>query len=218
MNENDIQKYWPLVEAADRKELKAFLTFKVFALAWRQPGQTYNEVDGVWVRKWKHNPQAKPPEPEWVVKSRMCGRGFLDKQRHEVQRHSSTATRTSQKMNHSLYMIDFGSDEELTMESWDIGNAFLQGLDFRTLRQKAKELGIEMKSIRKVYLTPPRNVWRHFLELKSEGSYIIVDDWDVFLALLLCLKPMYGFVDAPILWQLALLLWIVSIMLGTQSP
>ena len=103
------------------------------------------------------------------------------------------------------------------MESWDIDNAFLQGLDFRTLREKAKELNIEMKAIRRVYLTPPRNVWRHFRELKVEGSYIVVEDCDVPWALLLCLKPMYGFVDAPILWQLALLLWIVSTMLGTQS-
>ena len=104
---------------------------------------------------------------------------------------------------------------QLIVESWDISNAFLQGLKFSELQKLSKELGIELREVRKVYLRPPANVWRHFRNIK--GSTIVVADAISWMYLLLCLKPMYGFVDAPVLWQLALLLFLKSTCKGTSS-
>ena len=111
-------------------------------------------MDATWVRRWKNAANG------WIVKSRLCGRGFLDSQKGLIQRRSSTASRLSQRIAASLGVI-----EDMVMESWDVSNAFLQGLSFDTLKTQAKKLGMEPMSVeRKVYLDPPANVWRHFRE------------------------------------------------------
>ena len=73
---------------------------------------------------------------------------------------SATASRLSQRLIVSLAQI---LQEE--PESWDIGNAFLQGSSFAELAKRAKELGYELKGDmldgRVVHLKPPPNVWRH---------------------------------------------------------
>ena len=48
-------------------------------------------IDATLVREWKFDVKPK----EWVIKSRRCGRVFLDKQKYDIQRHSSTASRLS---------------------------------------------------------------------------------------------------------------------------
>ena len=80
------------------------------------------------------------------------------------------------------------------MDSWDIGNAFLQGLRIDELREKAKELGLETKNMRNVYLMPPKNVWRHLRSIP--GSTIKVSSLECSKYVLLLLKPMYGTRDA----------------------
>ena len=101
------------------------------------------------------------------------------------------------------------------MESWDIGNAFLQGLRFDELESKARELGLESKKTRKVYLSPPLNVWRHLRSIP--GSGINVGSLQVMFFVLLLLKPMYGLIDAPLLFQCALLLWCKKTLGGHPS-
>eukprot|EP00959_Pyramimonas_sp_CCMP1952_P066503 1388380-Pyramimonas_sp.AAC.2 len=54
-----------------------------------------NTIDAAWVRKWKTR---SPP----VVKSRMCGRGFMDVQKKGVHRHSQTASALSHRLAMTL--------------------------------------------------------------------------------------------------------------------
>ena len=92
---------------------------------------------------------------------------------------------------------------ELTLESFDISTAFLQGLKFSEVVAKAKELGHEVKEARQVWFRPPANIWRHWRNIPQ--SKIMVLDGDIPIFILKCLKALYGLVDAPLLWQLALL-------------
>ncbi len=82
----------------------------------------------------------------WIIKSRLCARGFLDKQKQDIMRHSSTASRLSHKMACSLAVT-----YHLEIQAWDISTAFLQGLQFNELRQKAQELGHEINVPREVF-------------------------------------------------------------------
>ena len=102
------------------------------------------------------------------------------------------------------------------MESWDGSNAFLQGLSSNTLKTQAKKLGMEPLSVdRKVYLDPPPNVWRHFRN--NPKSKINIPSSQIPFFVLLLLKPMYGLVDAPLLWQIALASFIVRDLKGIRS-
>jgi hypothetical protein len=203
LDDEEIANNWQLVEAADQKELQAFVTHKVFGVAAVKQrsqqcytsGKPYNEVDGTWIRKWKLT--HANGKDVWIIKSRLCGRGFLDKQKWDVQRSSSTASRISQRLAVSLAQL-----EKLDMELWDISNAFLQGLSFKELYDRAAELGLEVKAQRDVLFRPPRNVWRHLKTLDSKTFR--VEGEEDYLFVLVLPKPMYGLVDAPFLWGIAL--------------
>ena len=111
-----------------------------------------NVVDGVWVRRRKDRKKG-------IIRSRCCGRGFLDRQKTCIDRHSSTASRLSHKLLCSMAMqLDF------KLEAWDISSAFLQGRKFSEISQRAAELGHEVRAHRRVWFRPPANVWRHFSE------------------------------------------------------
>ena len=209
LTDKDLVDNWPAVDAADRAELEAFVKFKVFEAKHSSVVENDNCIDAVWVRRWKwiNGPDGKRIR---IVKSRLCGRGFLDRQKYSIDRHSSTASRLSQRIQVALKQ-SLG----LSMESWDIGNAFLQGLRFDELREKAKELGLETKKMRKVYLMPPKNVWRHLRSIP--GSTIKISSLECAFYVLLLLKPMYGLIDAPLLFQCALLLWTKKTLGGQPS-
>ena len=93
LTEEEIRDNWAAVEAADAEEAQSFITHKVFELDLRSAAD--NIVDGVWVRRWKDRPRG-------ILRSRCCDRGFLDKQKHDVDRHSSTASRLSHRLAVSL--------------------------------------------------------------------------------------------------------------------
>ena len=99
MTEEDIHCYWPLVDEADRVELTAFVKFTCSRARKAERGD--NTLDCVWVRKWKFI-QIPDGTTQWIIKSRLCGRGFLDKQKLEVNRHSTTASRMSQRIGVSM--------------------------------------------------------------------------------------------------------------------
>ena len=106
----DLEKHWEKVDAADHAELKQFVDNKVFELAAKKDAGS-NRIDAVWIRRWKWETTSK----DWIIKSRMCGRGFLDKQKFDVQKHSATASRLSQRFLCSLCV-----QHDLKLESWDI--------------------------------------------------------------------------------------------------
>ena len=201
----DLEEHWELVCEADRAEILQFVEFNVFELAAKQNAGT-NIVDATWVRRWKWCTTTK----RWIIKSRLCGRGFLDKQRYDVQKHSATASRLSQRL-----LCSPAVQHNLVLESWDISSAFLQGLNFKDLYKQAQKFKLEIRDARQVYLKPPANVWKHLREIK--GSKINVQEADIGYFLLLLLKAMYGLVDAPLLWSIVILTFIMEVLGGTQS-
>ena len=205
LTEAEMIKYAQLVYDADFKELKSFTDHKVFTTTKRQPRD--NVVDCVWIRKWKVHGKE--------VKSRMCARGCFDKQKNLIERHSSTATRLSQRIIVSMSMCDgiiYTQDDwgPVNLESLDISTAFLQGLSYKDLAAAARQLGYESRIDRRVVISPPENVWRHFRRMSGAPPELRVKDSARHLTLLLCLKAMYGFADAPLMFQLALLQYLVQ--------
>ena len=99
-----------------------------------------------------------------MIRSRLCGRGFLDNQKWAVDRHSSTAARVSQRMIVSICQCE----PDFEAESWDISSAFPQGLQFSELSERSRELGLGVREEREVYIAPPANVWRHLRNLSNE--------------------------------------------------
>ena len=108
----DVITYWQYVEKGDRDEISSFVTHEVFTLD--KASNSVNTIDAVWVRKWKTR---SPP----VVKSRMCGRGFMDVQKKGVHRHSSTASALSHRLAMTL-----GAQHMWDCEAFDVSTAFLQ--------------------------------------------------------------------------------------------
>ena len=186
---DDVAAHWPAVEQADYDEVASFAKHEVFEIDLRS--NATNVVDGVWVRKWKDRSKG-------LVKSRCCGRGYLDKQKTVVDRHSSTASRLSHRI-----AVSIATQFDLTMECFDISTAFLQGLRFSEVAARSRELGHEARVPRAVWFKPPANVWRHLRDCPT--SSIRVEDFDVPLFALKCLKALYGLVDGPLMWQIALL-------------
>ena len=105
---------------------------------------TSNGVNDTWDRTWKFS-----EERGWLVKSRLCGCGFLDTQRFDVQRHSSTASRLSQRI-----ILSIGQQMGFEFRSLDVSNTFLQGMRFDELEASAKKLGIEIRTKRRAMFNP----------------------------------------------------------------
>ena len=98
MTDAEMRQHEDLVREADHKEIKSFVSDKVFRLR-RRAEATVRPVDCIWVRKWKTRP-SKGVRGE--VKSRLVVRGFLDPQKRHVSRYASTARRLSQRLLVSL--------------------------------------------------------------------------------------------------------------------
>ena len=209
LSEADMAKYGHLIYAADRKELEAFITQKVFAVEKRRSLEKgANCVDCLWIRKWIIVGKS--------IKSRLCARGCFDKQKYLIDKHSSTATRLSQRLVISQGLCDgilYNPTDDLNdidTESLDISTAFLQGLDYQQLQEQARKLGYEYRHPRAVYIIPPENVWRHFRNMTSAPANFKVADNARYMFVLRCLKAMYGFADAPLMFQLALIFYLMD--------
>merc|ERR1711963_554056 len=92
---------------------------------------------------------------------------------------------------------------DVSTESFDISTAFLQGLDYQQLQRNARQLGYEHRHKRYVYIIPPESVWKHFRSLPEAPTDLKVADHLRHHFALLCLRAMYGFADAPLMFQLA---------------
>jgi len=209
LSQADVATYWPQVEQADRDELKNFVTHKVFSAKRYDRERMSNTIDMTWVRRWKRT-QDMSGKTVWVVKSRLCGRGFLDRQKQDVHKHSSTASRLSHRL-----LCSIGVQTGFSFELYDISCAFLQGLEFSKMHKMALELGVELPAQRAIYVAPPPNVWRHFRELGAKD--LSVPSQAVGLYVLECLKAIYGLVDAPMLWQMALTFYLKKELGGLAS-
>ena len=208
LTDDDMRRYSAQVLAADRKELHQFVKNKVFKKMHksRSPAGA-NVVDCIWVRKWTKSGE---------IKSRLCARGCFDRQKQLIEKHSSTASRLSQRLVISQFMVDgllYTEDpyyDPVELISLDISSAFLQGLDYEELIRCARDLGYESRFDSEVFVIPPENVWRHVRALVREGSDLYVDDKDRGQYVLQCLRAMYGFADAPLMFQLCLIHVLIS--------
>ena len=157
----EVTEFFPQVEKGDRKEVESFVTHKTFKFHPRY-SKAFNRVDGTWVRKWSCRKTK-------TVKSRMCARGFLNRQKQSVENHSSIASRLSHRLACSL-----GIQHDLDLEAYDISTAFFQGLRFQEMQQKARELGYDITSTRRVWLIPPANFWRHLRHIPIRVSTSLI--------------------------------------------
>jgi hypothetical protein len=205
LTEEEIVNNWKLVEEADRKEIKQFVDEKCFKKIHRYAvdGDTV-PFDAIYIRKWK-----KMPNGTRIVKTRLCARGCLDRQKHLIPTRSTTATRLSQRLIVSLSVL-LG----FSLESWDVSGAFLKGFSFDRIKEVFDKMGIRSPK-RKVVIAVPANVWRHFNALEDKALHI--DIRDVASWLLEALKAIYGLGDAPLAWQLCLFEFFVVDLQGCQS-
>ena len=205
LTEAEIAQHWRLVDEADRKELQQFVDEAIFRLRHvRSLDGGMDVMDAVWVRKWK-----KLADGTYIVKSRLCIRGFLDPQKSLIPTKSTTATRLSQRLFVSLCVL-LG----FIMESLDVSGAFLKGFSFKKLEEKLKHKGINTPT-RRPLMSPPMNVWRHFRLIP--GSPWKVPSGQELDWVLELLKAMYGLGDAPLSWQLCLLEFLCDDLKGKSS-
>jgi hypothetical protein len=94
-----------------------------------------------------------------------------------------------------------------------VGTAFLKGFSFEKLMEALRAKGIHSR-IRRVFVQPPMNVWRHLRKLSTN---LKVKAGDELLWVLEALKPVYGLGDGPLAWQLCLLEFLIDDKHGTQS-
>ena len=88
------------VMAADAKEVASFLTHKVFGSVMPSAHCHMRTMSCTWVRKWKWT--VINDKRVRVIKCRLCVRGFMDPQKHKLTKHSSTASRLTQRLHVSL--------------------------------------------------------------------------------------------------------------------
>ena len=134
----------------------------------------------------------------------------MDQQKKMVARYSSTASRLSQRL-----LCSIAVENEFDVEQWDIGNAFLKGFSFDKMREMCTKFGITIPDVeRRVCIKVPGNVW-HIL--RKLGFMTIDPAQAPGLYCLELLKAMYGLVDAPVLWSIALRYFVISDLGGKPS-
>ena len=191
IDETQAYEVWPQVEEADIKEIAQFVNEKAFKPVRRQDlDQHCAIIDAIWVRKWK-----RMTDNNRIVKSRLCVRGCHDPWKSELNSRSTTATRLSQRM-----ILVTASNNNDSLESWDIAGAFLKGLTYEELWKCLKRLGLNSVE-RMIAIVPPMNVWRH---LSKHSAEFAIPEQELGDWVLLCLKPVYGLSEAPLAWQLFL--------------
>ena len=201
ISEQDVFSIWPQVEEADRNEVSQFVQAGAFRKLHRDAfTDDMVIIDARWVRKYKKTNDGKKK-----VKSRLCARGCLDKQKDMLTTRSTTATRLSQRL-----LLSTAAVFDFQVESWDIAGAFLKGLNFNEIRRMLRKMGVN-SPVRQVVLLPPPNVWRHLASLCPDFAVRDPSQWG-----LLCLKPVYGLNDAPLAWQLCLREYLTEIQ-GVSS-
>ena len=93
-----------------------------------------------------------------------------------------------------------GVTHSFSVRSWDLSGTFFKGLTFRRIQEILQKKGIAVPD-RKVAIIPPPNVRRHLAEFDLQ---FFVAEGDESRWALLCAKPSYGLVHAPLAWQLSL--------------
>ena len=210
LSPEEMVKHEEDIKLADLEEIRSFISNDVWRLRRARDAKT-KPIDCTWVRKFKL--KMINGRKTRVIKCRLCIRGFADPQKNDVFKSSSTATRLSQKL-----ILSQASIHEWPCESWDVSTAFLQGLKFSDVSKVSKLLGTPDPVVnRSVFLKVPGNVWYHLKKLGWLPDHVTLEECLRGDYVLECIKPMYGLVDAPILWNLALRAHLVLNLGATAS-
>ena len=121
------------------------------------------------------------------MKSRLCVRGFKDKEGEHIETSASTASRWAQRM-----VVSTAANHGWTILIADVKTAFLKGMTFEEI---AKVTG---EKLRKVEVSPPKGSWRFLCNFPcmqgcSEATHVLGFN-----------KPVYGLKDAPRAWCIKL--------------
>ena len=126
---------------------------------------------------------------ELGVKARLVIKGFLDPQVNQIITASATASALSHRM-----LASYAVNHELKVVSYDVSQAFLQGLLLKDLEKRG-----EMK--REVFFDPPPDAWGIRYESLPEQFSMLDEVWSTNEVTLQAVKDVYGLGDAPRLWR-----------------
>ena len=189
LSPDDINKFWPLVEQAIRKEVASFNDLGTFIRAPRSSSS--NTCTSRWVLRWKLIEGVRS------VKARLTIRGFQDVAT-DKSTYASTASRWGQRV-----ICSVSAQKCWTMFTLDVGAAFLRGLTFAELSN------LTGSPIRDVCFVPPKGSEKYFQELGGLANLNFNTE------VLRLVKPACGLRDAPRAWRIRLHQVLVS--LGGRS-
>ena len=187
--------FWKELNDAKRAELRSWVEHGTFSICFRKECKVKPQSSR-WVNRWK---RVLVPGPvvahRWVIKSRLCPRGYGDCQGQEIHTRSPTAHRTAQRL-----LVSTSSIMYWDLESIDISTAFLQG---DPLSSTSTKEGRE----RVAYMVPPGDAWDLLpddmkAQFPEHGSW---KDWAWELW-----KSVYGLKDAPLMWITHFFRWILN--------
>ena len=126
---------------------------------------------------------------ELGVKARLVIKGFLDPQVNQIITASATASALSHRM-----LASYAVNHELKVVSYDVSQAFLQGLLLKDLEKRG-----EMK--REVFFDPPPDAWGILYESLPNQFSMLDEVRSTNEVTLQAVKGVYGLGDAPRLWR-----------------
>ena len=182
----DQAAHWPEVAASMKKELKTWLEYECISRKKRSDPTCRNIIDCRWVIKWKHDQAVQDAAStteavkRWVIRSRLCLRGFKDVDAQHLDSYAGTATRWTQRVLASESVI-----RKWDMCTTDISKAFLQGVTYKELAAATGE------PLREVNFTLPAYANAFIRELPGW------EDFNPATEVIHCDKPGTGCNDAP---------------------
>ena len=127
-----------------------------------------------WVLTWKMI------DGQLDVKARLVIKGFLDPQVNQIITASATASALSHRM-----LGSYAVNHELKVVSYDVSQAFLQGLLLKDLEKRG-----EIK--RTVFFDPPEDAWGILYESLPDKFSMLNEVWSTKEVTLQAVKGVYG--------------------------
>jgi len=187
----ETKDHWPEVIAAMKKELETWVKLKCIS---RKPRDTArNVIDVRWVLKWKQDAETQAADStvesrkEWVIRARLCLRGFKDLDAKGLDSYAGTASRYTQRILVSEAVL-----RKWHLATTDISKAFLQGVTYEELAEATGEPLREVNFYLPAYCVPL---------LKTLPGW---EDFDPTKEVIHCDKPGTGCNDAPRCFSLKL--------------
>ena len=182
----EIKKNAPQVKAACIKELQSWLQHETGSA---ERIGSYTAKTGLkplpsrWVIEFKEKSGTV------VIKARLCAKGFAERNQHELQTSSPTATRLGHKM-----ILAYAAYIKADLWSLDVSTAFLQGWTLDDVNASGHQR-------QACALILPHGCWELFAGLDKRFQKAASDPSNYCLMLR---KSVYGLKDAPLLWCLRL--------------